>query len=317
MNSSFNISHPSEIVWRSDRVIKGLSKIWADLDKNRETFTLDKIVKLIEWAWKNDEVVDIVIDGKKGHGKTTLALMIGAYTYRRRGSPDWKKALDSLYFKPTELLLDLIKRVTNNDKVKVVILDDAGAWISKWTITSEKEAFFEAFELSRTLVGSMIFTNVGSLAKYLRMTSSLRIRVRRLKYSERVQLSEYVDNEIVKQSLLDRDMRWSECRVYTTYFDLDYRERYKKRAVFIFPVKMPDKIYKFYVEKRQKYTGLKMVLALVRLAKSNPLLIPEILTQSKEMGVLPFIIDQMCRDRELRKELKNYEVKCTRKKKNG
>jgi len=309
MSSSLSINYTSEIVWKVKQVADTLTALWAK-KKHKQPFSLETIVKLINWAWANNEVADIVIEGKKGSGKTTLALMIAAYVYAKRGKPNWQKALDSLYFKPTQLLLSLIKRVSQGDKIKVVILDDAGAWISKWTITSEKEAFFEAFELSRTLVGGMIFTNVASLAKYLRMTSTLRIRVRRLSYQERVELAERIDNKVVKNSLLDRSMWWSEARVYTTSWDLRYREYIHKKAVFIYPVRMPNKIYRQYIEKRHEYTALKIVLALIRLAKANPHLLPEVLVRAAELEVLDIILPEMCHDRELKKYLKPLGYDC-------
>lgn len=304
-----SLKYSSEITWKVKKVTEYLNRIWADV-RDEETFKIEDIVRLIEWAYLNNETVDITVDGKKGSGKTTLALTIAALAYARRGTPDWERALEHLYFKPTELLLGLTRAISRKEKVKVVILDDAGAWMSKWTISGEKEAFFEAMELSRTLVGGIIYTHVASLAKHLRLTANLHIRVERLKYSERVALAEYVSDEVIRNSLLDRNMRWSRARVYTINYDLMYNIRFKKQAVLIFPVRLPDKIYKKYIQKRHEYTGLKLVLSLIKLAKANPSLVPEVLIQADDMGVKDIVMEQMCRDRELKKVLENLGEGC-------
>ena len=61
------LRYKSEITWKIKRVSDEITKIWSDV-KDEESFDLEDIVRLIEWAYRENEAIDIVIDGKKGSG---------------------------------------------------------------------------------------------------------------------------------------------------------------------------------------------------------------------------------------------------------
>lgn len=256
-------------------------KITESLKRSRysvveDVFTLDDLVKEIVQGMKRDTTVDILVDGHKGVGKTTFALMLAWRVFRKvygAKSDPWQKALDNLFFRPTTFLTYVASAVARGERIPVAILDDAGAWLGKWIMNAEKEAFFNAYDLSRTVFGGLIFTNVASIAKYIRSTVTYRIRIDPLDMDKRYAIAEYVDGrnkEILHYSLLNPRIKWSQARIYETWFDLKYEPRFKRKAVFYFPVLLPNNIYKAYIEKRQRYTKIRLALSMVSTARKLP-----------------------------------------------
>ena len=306
------LSHLSEIVHKAKQVSNALTEI--TVSKRREQkFTIERIVRFIRWAHRHGQTIDIVIEGPKGAGKTTLALTIAAYVYSKRGNPNWEAALNSLFFKPTDAIMYLWRALAKGESVPCIIVDDAGAWIGKWTITAEKEAFFGVSDLSRLMTGGIIYTTVASLAKYLRMTAALFIRVRPLSKEERFRLAKNVNNEVIRSSLLNPTHTWSEARVYKPYWDVKYRFRVRRVGIMVYPARLPNKYYKLYTKKRLEYSAELLIRAALKSARSNPDNAVEILESARYQGedIYQRLLALMCSDYKIRKNLELGGISCS------
>jgi len=145
--------------------------------KTKRTLLAD----LIEDAWSKTGFVSALIFGMQGAGKTTYALRTAYAVY---GS--WEEALRHLFFDPLPALELLQEANEKGERVKLVIFDDAGWWLSKylWYVEGGISTIFAInglFNLIRTLCSAVIFTSplVNDVLKPLREKCWLRIKIRR------------------------------------------------------------------------------------------------------------------------------------------
>lgn len=149
---------------------------------------------MILYAFFNDELILVVIHGKQGYGKSTMAAIISAQCYgvinlmnkiiEREGllegktlskqrrikiklfeqllkenaefEYDWKNTKEYFAFKPEEFLL---ATADIEEKIPMGIVDDAGMWLNTMDYQNPfVKAVGRFFEVARTKYGAIVFT---------------------------------------------------------------------------------------------------------------------------------------------------------------
>ena len=130
--------------------------------------------KLIERAYEREGFISALIFGSQGIGKTSYALHVAKDVYG-----DWDTALDHLFFDPKDAIKRIYSAFSKRERVKVIILDDAGLWLGKsqwWK--KEKLEFAEFFDIIRTVCSAVIFTTpADNLLSRLSHEIKLRIKI--------------------------------------------------------------------------------------------------------------------------------------------
>ncbi len=202
---------------------------------------------IINMYIQHHDIFIMLIQGLSGHGKTTLALHIAAEFYKtyrknKKIKNGYTRALRYLMFDPLEIVSELIKQFRRQKPVDIIIFDDAGTWLSKWGITADKRTFLEFMNLLRTAVGAMIFTDIWSVAKYVRDISKVKVIVEKLSPSE-----------YPRYGIKDTKREWSIGKVYLTKISIKgVYETYIGDVLF--PLDLPQVVRYKYNAKRTKYT---------------------------------------------------------------
>jgi len=115
--------------------------------------------RVVEEAYRNkfgeEGYVAFMVAGREGSGKTAYALWLGYLVYR-----DWDVVLKHLYFNPLDAIVAFEKALDRGERLKYVILDDAGLWISKYrTYDRPVKAFIEFYNVIRTLSAAVMMTS--------------------------------------------------------------------------------------------------------------------------------------------------------------
>jgi len=112
------------------------------------------LAELVKKAHKYNGIVTAYIYGEFGYGKTSYALWTAHEVY---GS--WKKALDHLYFKPHEVIEAIGEAIRTENRIPVIIMDDAGLWLDRLTwYERDKVMFMQLFNLIRSVAAGVLFT---------------------------------------------------------------------------------------------------------------------------------------------------------------
>ena len=108
----------------------------------------------IRFAYQNYDSIFIYVVGRIGAGKTSFALHLA-----REILGDWRKVLDHVYFDVNEFMKKCYNLVRRSERMKIVILDDAGATLNSLRFREEKMMkIAEILNLSRSFVSGVIFT---------------------------------------------------------------------------------------------------------------------------------------------------------------
>ncbi len=265
---------------RFEELLRSAREVTRAYSESRDVPSIDlnTIATCINRAYREMEACDVNITGMKGAGKTTLALRLAAGAYG-----GWGRALESLLFTPKQLLAVIYGYNVRGERARVVIIDDAGSWLSKWFLTTSKVATLELLELSRTVISSIIYTNINTLPRHIRSNVRWVLRVVPLSPQERASLAVQFEGGETERLLMDKSVKWSKALVYSARQRLDGSERYSIEGVFIYPVRMPREIYERYMEVRRRYVTLKASEVLKRvIAKEGAL---EFLEAARSVGV--------------------------------
>ena len=300
---------------RVSLLAQGINKILSELkeDKEHEIFTINDLVKLIEDSFRNEYHVSIIISGKRGHGKTTLLAHILAMVYGTKSKPDYMKALNYIIFDPKEALLLIIDHVSKGIPLISIGMDDAGTWLSKWSQERSKTRFLEFSNLFRQVLGASLFTDVASIHKYVRQLADIRIHVKKLASNELRtyrQIIESYDPRLGEYFSNNR-IEWSLARIYETSLDVFDRVWLKRKSTMLYPLILPKKFRRKYVEKRRLYTMslAQRVLETILLEEEIHILQKQKMAIEKKIEKLKKIEEREKLNkelRELRRELKKY-----------
>ena len=229
-------------VLRDDEFVRLIEEYVEQKVADEERLRIDDLVSWIRWVGERGDIFSILIQGQSGVGKTTLALQIAARYYRRGKLLGWKRALEHLMFDPIEVVSLIRKNLDLGRQVGLIIFDDAGAWLSKWGVTIDKRIYMEFSNLLRMAVKSIIYTDIFSVAKYVRDTAKLRVIVRKIPRSA---YHEY--------GIRDKEKEWSVARMYITDFSIR-GPYYRLLGEIVYPLYLPEKVRRAYNRKRMEYT---------------------------------------------------------------
>jgi len=130
------------------------------------------LTRRIKEAIKTNGYEQAFLIGPQGMGKTTYAMLVAKEIY---GS--WDKALDHLFFDPTDAFRRMTIALDTMERLKLVIFDDAGFYFSKYMFMIEGGAKLASvinwiFNVIRTVCAGVIFTSVSEdILKELRKKS--------------------------------------------------------------------------------------------------------------------------------------------------
>jgi len=210
--------------------------------------------KLVEKAYCNEfgeeGFVAFLATGREGSGKTSYALWLGYLVYK-----DWDTVLKHLYFDPIPALKSFEKAVDRGERLKYVIFDDAGLWISKYRTYDENvKAFIEFYNVIRTLTASIMLTSPSDeIQRMLREKAWIRMIVEPLTYAVAAKYEiplEIYGIDPKKQPL-------SIAKVYELNISPMLERYVTKRNVEIFPRHYPVK--EKYDEKRRQAVKKKLI----------------------------------------------------------
>jgi hypothetical protein len=147
------------------------------------------LADLIKKAYKYDGVVTAYIYGDFGQGKTSYALWVA---YNVLGS--WDKVLDHLFFDPEEAVKVMGEVIRKGDRLKLVIMDDAGLWLDRLTWWEEKKVtFMNFFNLIRSVAAGVLFTTPSQeLPKQILNKCMFRVSVR---YTSKEEVVKFVGED--------------------------------------------------------------------------------------------------------------------------
>jgi len=184
---------------------------------------------LINKAHENYGFVSAFIYGHQGVGKTTYALKTLYYVYG-----DWDKALEYTFFDVEDLMNKLkwafLKIKKPQDRIKAVLLDDAGYSIIKYTWREDRSIqLSKFFNLARSVVSGIIFTSV-----------------------ETTDILAFIRDKIMYPiSIRIVDKQYSEARGYRIYLSPLMEKLPKKVFRDLFIRRLPDHVYQEYEKKRK------------------------------------------------------------------
>ena len=197
--------------------------------------------RLIERAYEREGFISALIFGSQGIGKTSYALRVAKEVYG-----DWHKALNHLFFNPKEAIELLYKAMDNGNRVKLIIMDDAGLWLGKsqwWK--REKLEFAEFFDIIRTVCSAVIFTTpADNLLNRISHEIQLRIKVSPIDSELYDQLKKAGYNIDVNTHRVAKIYRFSLSPLFQPII--------KKQAYDIFPLYYPNEIKALYDKKRHE-----------------------------------------------------------------
>ncbi len=188
------------------------------------------IAKLAEKAYEIDGYVDALIYGDKGAGKSVYALISAFKIYN-----DWDTVLKHLFFSPKEAIDFILEKHERGERVKMIILDDAGLWLGKlrwWE--KEKVEFADFYDVIREVCACVVFTAPSdNIMRKIVKDIQLRLHVQiindiksKIRIYKRKLLPSF--KEIVKTVKDETFDRWIPDEVYQKYKDMKRKATYEK-----------------------------------------------------------------------------------------
>ena len=204
--------------------------------------------KLIKIAYKNDGVISAYVYGDFGYGKTSYALWT-AYEVLGR----WDRVLDYLFFDPFEAVKVMERVISRDERLPIIIMDDAGLCLDKMTWwESSKVAFMEFFNLIRSVTAGIIFTTPSEeLPKQILNKSFFRIAITPISIPKVMSMGRNVYEkamELVERFGLEK--RFCLATGYKLKTLPSFYSIVKKEFYDVYPQWYP--IYKQYSRKRRK-----------------------------------------------------------------
>ncbi len=193
-------------------------------------------------AYNGYGFISAVIFGKQGSGKTTYALkaMRDAFykLYNLSTKDDaWEYVKKYYFFELPEALEVIYNAFENDQRIPVILFDDAGIWLSKYQwFEKYMIVFYKLYALIRTRVSAVIFTSPSpdDIALFLREKGWIQIRIKWSNKKDRI-----AEADLYKK-VFDRDSKGN-ITTRTEYTALDQ-----------FKVQLPDGFLNEYLIKRRE-----------------------------------------------------------------
>jgi hypothetical protein len=136
---------------------------------------------LIKEAYGNNGVVIAYVYGPMGYGKTSYALWTA---YEVLG--DWDKVLKYTFFDLDDAINIMWRHVKKNERIPIMILDDAGFFLNRLTWWErDKVEFMELLNLARSIAAGIIFTSPShEIPRQILSKTNYRVSVRPLEPHE-------------------------------------------------------------------------------------------------------------------------------------
>ena len=221
---------------------------------------------LCEKAFYSNKSEIMIVIGDPGEGKTSYALWLAKGLLG-----DWEKVKKVVVFKPMDFLKLLhkqheISRRRGHMRLKVVIMDDAGTWLSAlaW-MEKGVRMFLRWIPLVRTSVAAMIFTTLfEELPKKITTIATHEVVVSRCGYTRNPNLPPELNIRTAYEKL-PRIRRL--CRKYgikplvsvargykviitPRYRGAGFMKRLSLRFYDLFPTYYPKQVYDWYIKRR-------------------------------------------------------------------
>jgi len=177
----------------------------------------------IDKAYENYGFVSAFIYGSQGSGKTTYALKTLYYVY---GS--WEEALNNTYFYIDDLLPRLYDTFNRGERIKAILLDDAGVWLMKYHWRKDFSVWFsKLFNLLRTIVSGVIFTSVEAtdIVKFVRDKMMYRVYVIKISNTHSIAIGYKVNITPLLEQYVERIFE----DTYSLKLPNDVREKYEAK----------------------------------------------------------------------------------------
>ena len=207
--------------------------------KNQDMLWLaEKIVD----AYNEYGFISAVIFGKQGSGKTTYAMKAMRdvfYKLYNLNTKDeaWEYVKKYYFFELPEALELIYNAFENNERIPVLLFDDAGIWLSKYQWYEKYMiVFYKFYALARTRVSAILFTSPSpdDIALFLREKGWIQIRIKWSNKKDRIAQAD------LYKKVFDRDSKGN----ITTRADYTALDQFK--------VQLPDGFLNEYLEKRRE-----------------------------------------------------------------
>lgn len=197
-----------------------------------------RLAELIKKAQKHNDAMIAYVYGDIGAGKTSYALHVAKDVL---GS--WNNVLDYLFFSPREAIEVMEEAIYNDERLPIIIMDDAGLWLDKLTWwMPDKVAFMKFFNLIRSVTSGVIFTTPSEeLPKQILKKCKLRVKVRPMTI-----------DDVKKFGLKNTRQLMSVATIYRRVLLPNFYEFFKKTDYEVYPTHYPDPIYQKYEEMRKE-----------------------------------------------------------------
>ncbi len=134
----------------------------------------------IKKAYENYGFTSAFMYGIQGSGKTTYALKVMYHVYG-----DWGKVLERTYFNVDKFIEDTKYYFEKDERIPVVLFDDAGLSIIKYSWRRDFAQWFSRFyNLVRTVCSAILFTSVEvtDILKFIRDKVEFRVQLVRVSH---------------------------------------------------------------------------------------------------------------------------------------
>lgn len=211
------------------------------------------LADLIHNMIKHDSIVTVYVYGDMGVGKTSYALWVA-----REVLGSWDSVLKHLFFRPEEVIREVIKAVNQDRKLPIIIMDDAGTWLDRMTWWErEKVSFMKFFNLIRSVAHAVIFTTPSEeLPKQITNKCFIRVNVRRTSYEELANI--YGDTSALSKIAGENGVKplFSLAVGYVIKTLPSFMHQVKKEFYDAFPTHYPDSVFRKYEKMRKKAVGM-------------------------------------------------------------
>lgn len=213
--------------------------------------------KEILQAYKYNKVVNVMVFGPMGAGKTSFSLWTAYYVY----NGNWREALDHLFFDIRESLPLIRNAIKANERIPLLIFDDAGLWLSSfdWYHDTSRRNFVKFFHTIRSIAGGIIFTAPTKvLPKIIDKTINYKVKItevyRKFAY-------EFMENHLSPEDrreimdlirIFNLKPEFALAKIYKHDETVHGKRMYKLISVNIFPRFYPDEVYYVYTKRRDK-----------------------------------------------------------------